>query len=312
MINPEQIISIIGIARSADELEITSVMRVEAFTHVPNAKASEFVAELRGAEGNVIAYASVHSLPGQAHGGCGCGGSGTAAPQYPFVFQAFVPDIAGGSSLVIRRGRTEVWTRHASETAPRLKEFRAEIEGDRLALIWEGTATPKHETEASVQYSNDEGKHWHGLTTGLRGNRATVDLAGLPGGPIELRLLLSEGFYTASSEKVRIHVPHRPPHVSVLMPRNGQTVVEPGTMRLWGVETTGAGERVPDESAVWFLDGKELARGFDHFIETPTAGEHRLLLVVQAEGAPAAEVEVTFKTVAIEAGKRHSDVDDRK
>src|SRR2546430_9636619 len=45
-----------------------------------------------------------------------------------------------------------------------------------------------------VQWSDREGRVWHGFTTGLTGREAEVSLAGVPAGQVLLRLLVHDGF----------------------------------------------------------------------------------------------------------------------
>jgi hypothetical protein len=208
------------------------------------------------------------------------------------------PNLQAGAALVIRQGEKELWIRHAPETEPEVTVFRARVKKDHLVLAWKIKSTCEGEPEVWVQWSNDCGKTWNALTTGLCGNEATLGISNLPSGRIQLRLSASDGFHTAVSEQVALEIPERAPEVSVLTPRSGQTFVEGGTMRVWGMGTSSNGEDVSDFNAQWLLDGQEVAYGFDAFIEVPNPGEHRLTLVVTADQAKA-QVTVEFRTVEV-------------
>jgi hypothetical protein len=304
IVNRERLISIIGIVRSENEIEVNSVMRVEAESAVRYGHATELSAELTDATGNALARGRLFALHDFGHGGCGCDEAPEAhRPRYPFVFQAFVPDVEPGASLAIRQGEEELWTRRAPESHPEVTEFRALLEGDRLILAWEIESASEGDLEVWMQWSDDGGETWNGLTTGVRGNEAALDVSALPSGSVQLRLLASDGFHTAVSEEVTVEIPRRAPEVSILTPREGQTFLVGGTIRLWGAATRSSGEAVPDENARWFLNGEELQPGFDIFIDAPEAGEHHLTLVASADRSTA-EASVEFRTIET-LGERH-------
>ena len=87
----EPVIAILGTVDDARTLEVKSVTRLQALATTRGAGPTPYVAQLLGAQGEVLATAPVVRLP--AHGsGCGCGTSDPAAG--PFVFEAMVPDVA--------------------------------------------------------------------------------------------------------------------------------------------------------------------------------------------------------------------------
>jgi len=123
-----------------------------------------------------------------------------------------------------------------------------------------------------------------------------LDARGLPSGRLSIRLLVSDGFHTTTSRSLSVTVPTRPAEASILSPRDGQTFAANSPMRLWGAATSGSGEPVDDEAARWTVDGDEIGRGFDAFVEAPKPGEHRATLVVETrEGS--VETQVAFTTV---------------
>ena len=300
VINPEPLISIIGVVHSEKEIEIQSIMRVETMREVVNGKKTDLVAELLGGEQNVVASAPLYQL--QSHGIAGCGCSGEDGDPYPYVFQALVPDSEPGSALRIRRGDEELWTRDAPEATPVVSDFKVRVTKARkqkqsqLIADWQVKSSTK-QTEAWLQWSKD-GETWYALTTGLRGKRASLDISGLPVGTALVRLLMSDGYHTVVSEPTQVEVPAYPPETSILSPLDGHTFVAGNSMRLWGVATGNDGEPVADEKARWLVDGKEVAQGMDAFIPAPRAGEHRLTLIV-AEDAKKAERSIRFNTVQV-------------
>ena len=75
-INPimerETIVSIIGVMHSENEVEIQSVMRLEAVPLVENGVKTGMMADLIGAKGKVIASAPVYRLRTHSMSNCGC------------------------------------------------------------------------------------------------------------------------------------------------------------------------------------------------------------------------------------------------
>ncbi len=296
--DPAPLISIIGMVHSPMEIEVKSVMRLDATPHVAGALKTSLMAELVSVDGNVLASAPLHHLQSQAGCGCGCDDE---EPDFPYLFQAFVPDQAPGAQLQIR-GREEaepVWVRPAPKRRPRVHKLRARVGKDgSLDVAWNAESHGDQEAVGWLQWSGDGGKSWHALATGLRGEVANVSLAGVNAGRVLLRLLISDGFYTAQSKRVAVQVPRRAPEVGVLTPRDGQTLIAGSPMRLWGSALLDSGEPAAEKSARWLLDGKGVAQGFDVFVEAPPPGKHRLSLVV-TENRRKAEHSIEFATISV-------------
>jgi hypothetical protein len=298
IMQPEPLISIIGVMHFEDELEVLSVMRVQATSKMHNPRATGLTAELVGEEGQVLSAAPLMRLRDHASG-CGCQeGHDESGQHYPHLMQAFLKDVGPGAELRIRRGEKEVWSRQAPKEPPRISTFEASLEREQLVAVWDMETTSEHEPMFWVQWSADGGESWHALASSLRGERAGVDAGTLPGGKVELRLFGSDGFFTAVSETIAVEVPERPLAVSILTPRDGQTLVAGQPMRLWGAAQS---DRPADEAelrAVWILNGEEVAEGPDTFFTAPSAGEHKLTLQVSL-GDQRGEATVSFITVQI-------------
>jgi hypothetical protein len=306
VVNPEPVISIIGVLISENEIEISSVMRLEAFRDVTSGRASGLTAELLDGNGRVLARGQVHQLTSRAQCGCRC--EGGEAASFPHALQAFVPNVGAGAALRIRRGEKEIWVRRAPDSEPHIETFRAslaksrprkgEAANDQLQAEWKIKCAGETEPEIWLQWSKDRGKTWRGLASSLRGKGASIDAAHLPAGRVQLRLLASDGFHTAVSKTIAVEIPARPPVVSILSPRDGQTLVAGNPMRLWGAVTGTDSEAGSAEGGRWLMDGKEAAAGLDAFITAPAAGEHRLTLIIGAR-SERAETVVKFRTVRL-------------
>jgi len=294
VVDPEPLISIIGVLHSERELEITSVMRVETRRAPVGGRETSMTALLLGGDGEVIARAPVHELRMQAD--CGCGGDGhDDEPKYPTIVQALVPHVERGGALAIRRGDETLWERLPGARAPRVRSFAATVRKDVVALEWEVEAESE-EPEVWIQWTTGQGGEWHALATGLRGNRGEVSASLLPPGACTLRLLAGDGFHTAVSKRVRVRVPDRGPEVAILAPRDGQTLVAEQPMRLWAAVTDPRDPEAKPPDARWVLDKKPVAKGIDAFVTAPRPGRHRLELAVGA-GRKGSRVSVDFVTI---------------
>jgi hypothetical protein len=291
------VISIIGIMHGDNEIEITSLMRVEAVPEISGGKSTDLTAELVGEKDIVVARTRLVRLP--PHGGCGCGDCDDHDPAFPFVFQAFLPDVEPGSALRIRRGDESLWERKAPKIRPSITSFKSKVREDRLVAQWNWEGGRDQEAEFWLQWSNDDGQTWNALTTGIRQERAEINLESLPTGKILIRVLGSDGFNTAASKPVMVELLERGLYVSILTPRDGETLQAGSAMRLWGVVSTGReDEDLGDVRAVWELDGRSVAEGLDVFIEAPDEGDHKLVLVVYA-GNQRGDASTVFRTVHI-------------
>lgn len=189
--------------------------------------------------------------------------------------------------------RHEVQAR-APPHPPRIERAFADVAGkDGIALRW--VAHTEGVADVWVQWSHDEGKSWHGLATSLTRGEALLPFTGLPGGPVWLRLLLHDGFFTATSEPLRIDLPVREPEVAILHPSSAQTLIADRAMQLWASATDSAGNPVPSEALRWSLDGADTGRGREVWTRAPKEGEHTVALTVRWSGGEVRR-ELKFRT----------------
>ena len=302
-VNPEPVISIIGVVNGENEIEIRSLMRLSAVPQVVNGQRTELTAHLIGENGNSVARASLYRLRSHGEGcGCGCEDEGSE-PTYPYVFQAFVPDNEPGAALRITRGEREIWERKRSESAPSISGLEAYFtfedreKGYSLLLACPVKSSAEYGIVRWYQWSNDKGQNWYALTTGVTEDKIFVDAASLPEGVIQVRALVSDGFFTSVSDAVNVEMPRRAPDAAILAPREQARIQAGGTMRLWASASVEAG--TSEDYASWLIDGKQVANGLDAFISAPEPGEHRLTFNVRGD-AGETNVERTFVTYSVD------------
>jgi hypothetical protein len=276
----EPVISIIGVLHSENEVEIKSIMRTNAIPRANDSFKTDLMAELIEEE-KTLARATIYRLRSLSLSKCDQGGTDSLDKRYPSVFQAFVPDKGQGTSLRICQGDKEIWTRNAPSQRPQISYFDVQVKDEWLEVTWQLEASSELEAEFWLQWSNDEGRDWHGLASGLRDRIAKVNVSSVPPGKIAIRLLASDGFHTTESKSITIVVPNRAPSISILMPREGQTLVYGRTMRLWGAVTTHMDKAERTLEISWSIDDKVVAEGLDVFITAPPSGKHQLTLNVK-------------------------------
>ena len=113
-------------------------------------------------------------------------------------------------------------------------------------------------------------------------------------GRILVQVIVSDGFYSTTSEAVAVEIPHRPPTVAILWPVDGATVRTDESVRLWGVATTSDGNVLSAEDMHWYLDGEAVGNGPEVWASLPDCdGEHKAKLKVR-DGDQWTAVSVVF------------------
>ena len=275
--NFEPLISIIGIVQSEKEVEVKSVARLEACRYLPNAEVTDFVAELVDQDNKLLASAPLQHLPSYGHGECSCSKK-NEVKRPPYFFQTFLTDIAPGATLRIRKDDEQIWVRHAPATPPKIQQFKARVsQSNLLSVKWSARSETEQDPEAWMQWSADKGNSWNGLTVGLMDKSAEIDISSMPSGPILLRLLVHDGFYTTTSKPVPVRIPSAAPKCSILNPLDGTTILAGRRFRLWGAVTGMPDTSADSESVRWLIDGKEIARGLDIYVTAPPEGQHHCI-----------------------------------
>lgn len=293
----QPVITILGTVDETRALGVKSVMRLQALATTPGAGLTPYVAQLLGAEGEVLATAPVVRL--QAHGsGCGCG---PGDPDVgPFVFQAMVPDVAPGAGLRIVKRAEEggpgeaIWTREAPGRPPVVRSFAVTVDRSGGRAAWQ--ARGAGELEFSMQFSKDRGRSWNAVAVGLSGTEHRFPTETLPSGRLIFRLLAHDGFHTTSRVSRPVVLARRPPIVSILSPEAGRPFFATAPLRLWGAVTEDDGAPADPAACQWLVDGRPVAHGIDVWIVAPAPGRHRCTLVVRGRGGTT-RVETELRTL---------------
>ena len=170
--------------------------------------------------------------------------------------------------------------RGAVETPAKAPTSRA------VHLSWQAKSAAR--LTHQVYFSNDGGRKWRLVATGLTRADASITVGTLPGGEKCLfQVRSSDGYHVTVKASTPFAFQTSPPEVEILTPRNDATVTEGEPVLLVGRGFDYAkGRRLPSESLIWSSDmQKELGRGERLVIHDLRPGEHKITL--RAAGAEA-------------------------
>lgn len=306
------VITLIGTFERDASITMQHVMRVDAQSTIATGVPTKMVAELLGANGEVLASAPVMRIPADAHGegGCGCGGGCGDGEPAVFGFQAMVPNVGRGEALRIvhvgalddadgklRRPLTVAWERKASRRPLKLGDVAVKAGARGVTLAWkvEGEGLDGAPVSCSVQFSKDGGRSWNGAAVGIEGGKVQLPPDALPSGKLIFRVLAHDGFDTTTRDSAPVELAVRAPSVAVMSPVAGASLEAGAPMRLWGSAQSSSGEHIESEQFEWQLDGKVVGRGREVWITAPKPGRHEARLVV-TDGRAEGDASAAFTT----------------
>lgn len=294
------VITIIGILHPDDRVEVLSVTRSEVMSTELAGRPLDLRAVLHGAKGVELAATPVIGM--KSRGSCEC--SDGDEPNGPVLFQAFVPDVALGTALSIRRGNRTLWKRAPRKGKALVSQPRVRRAGDAaMEVSWSATV-PGGAEDSWVRVSADDGKSWRAVATGLTEPRATLVPAYLPAGKLLVEVIVHDGFRSIRSKAVAFENAPLPPVPAILHPHPGRTLVAGETLCLWGSAAGQPGHTAEDFRYTWTLDGKAAGTGLQLFIQVPAPGTHRCELIVQnAKGKNLRSANAEFVSLPAETRK---------
>lgn len=297
--DPIPLIVVTGTLRD-DHIEIRSLMRLETGPAAGGERIAGTFVELLDANYGVLQRVPLRRMATQAscgYGG-GCDGSGGHGHEPPSgLVQALLPDVEGGYVLRVMRDGNEFWSRQATSEAPSIYDVRADVDGSQLVVGWQTSASDAYPIERVVRWSADDGRQWQALAVKLDEDVAVVSTHGLTSGTILVQVIVSDGFYSTTSDSVSVEIPHRAPTGAILWPIEGATVHTDEPLRLWGTATASDGSALPADAMRWYLDGEAVGSGPELWVSLPEwEGEHRATLKVRDGHDQDVEVSVVFLT----------------
>lgn len=215
------------------------------------------------------------------------------------MLKGMLDDLAPGQTLRIVKDGETVWERTAPAEPPQLSNIRAQVGKDgRLNLSWRGQTGSEEPAEYWIRWSRD-GKQWHALMVGLTESKISLNPEQLPSGEVRFQIMAHDGFYTTVAESEPLEMAARPPIVTILYPRQDDLAYAERLLHLWGTAESRAGYDLADEQFIWTINGEEVGRGRDIWVENPGVGTHKVQLsVTEGELTGSADTAVTIQPSA--------------
>lgn len=284
----EPLVLITGLVGADGTVDVHDVLRLRTCYHVGTGRPSRYRARLVGPDGEVVASDVVYQY--SIHGACGdaerpcC--QDCAEPE-DVMIKAMIPDLDPGSAIQLVDGDEVVWERSCPDGDPNVSRVRASVTKDGTVRIrW--SARCHGETErAMIRWSNDDGETWHALTAGVTGRVFDLPLDQAPSGAVRFEVSVSDGYSTVSAVTAAVDIPERPPSVTIFHPGPDDAVYAERQVHLWGTAAAGDGRSVDPEALVWDVDGTEVGRGPDLWVDAPSVGDHEVTLRVDGPSGPA-------------------------
>jgi hypothetical protein len=187
-------------------------------------------------------------------------------------------------AVLLRRGdrvlhRAEIGTR-----APGLGAVEVSVSADgQVHVRWRA----EHDRPVVFNLVFVDGRHRRlPVARNLSAQEFRFDTAALPGGlGCSIAVLATDGLRSSLVRSAPFDLPEKPPRVVMLAPAEGDTLSPDQPFTLLGLAQDLAGQAVPDEHLVWFVDGVGVARGRRCSVAGPLApGAHRIELACWQDG----------------------------
>ena len=304
----EPLIYLIGRLTAEGEVEISSVARLETRYLVGDGRFTRYIAQLLNEKGQIISQDVMYAYTADGCGsgesdGCGgcqdCGCQEGREEKGPIMLKGMLRDVAPGQTLRIVKDGETVWERQAPAEPPQVSNIRAQVLKDgRFNLSWRCKSASEGHDECWIRWSRD-GKRWHALMVDVTDSKISLDPEQLPSGEIQFQLMAHDGFFTTLAESNPVEIAARPPVVTILYPKRDDLAYAERQLHLWGTANSRSGHELTDEQFVWTIDGKEVGRGRDIWVDNPGRGEHKIQLsVTEGELIGVAETAVTIQPAA--------------
>lgn len=290
----EPLVVVTGVVNPDGSVEIGRVIRVDGRYRVRGRRDTR-TAQLVGADGEILDYDAIQLMT--SIGSCGCGSDccddDPGRPE-PVSFRAYLRNLADGAAIrVVDCDDEMVSERPCPERPPTLSRVRAGInKAGRLRITWTAESHGP-DSWTGVRWSDDDGTRWNVLSSNVEGRAVELPLDRIPAGDIRFQVLVSDGFHTVTAESGAIEVPERLPVVAILYPRSPDRVYNDRQIHLRGsASAPGSTTGSMSGEFVWSIEGTEVGRGRDVWVDNPGVGSHRLeLRVTSVNGETGTAVE---------------------
>lgn len=160
------------------------------------------------------------------------------AAGMPAIIAEAVPWSEGATRVEIRYNGKVVASRSASANPPSVNltapADSSSLPNGPFQVAWSGSDPDGNALTYSLLYSNDGGQNWQPLAANLQGTSVELNGSQLPGGTGLLRVVASDGFYSAQDTSGTLTVPLHAPSVQIVLPEANQVFFPTQQVQLQG------------------------------------------------------------------------------
>jgi hypothetical protein len=201
----------------------------------------------------------------------------------PGIIAEVVPWTPGTAKVEIRYQGQVVASRTVSANAPTVTltapTTGAQIPDGPFQVAWNGSDQDADTLTYSLLFSQDNGVTWETLAAGLSGNSQELNTDQLPGGPVLLRVAVSDGLLSGQDTSGAIGLPLHAPDVLIAAPDADQVFYPTQEVSLQGSAYDLEDGALADEAFSWSsdIDG-ELGSGANLSTSLLSTGTHVITL----------------------------------
>ncbi|MGH8927133.1 MAG: hypothetical protein ACRDWH_02185, partial [Acidimicrobiia bacterium] len=236
--------------------------------HVAN---GPFLVTLRDAAGQLLAATTLNVEEGGGHGG---DISGTEA------FVTRLPALPGTAAIQLVSPAGVLAELNPSLAPPTIESVSVTVGNTDLRITWSAADPDGDALVAQVEYRPETTADWIPIGHRVIAGSLAVNVASLPGGEVAtVRVMVSDGFHTASAESTPFALADRAPQVLILEPLNGQTRTAGRAVDLVGQALDPEDGVLDRERLVWTSDRDGSLGGGDRLtLADLSEGTHRISL----------------------------------
>ncbi len=211
----------------------------------PDLEPGDYTMEIRGFFGGLIASTSFSLQALEPQGG------DTNGDAYGFVVLPVDEDV--GSVVLLENG-TEIGRVEASPSAPVIGSVVPTVGDSAVTVVWEAADADGEDLFATILYRADYGP-WKPIAVDLQATEHTATFADL-GAAAEgqFRVVVSDGFSSASADSWPIAIPGAAPAVWITAPTEGARIQHATSVFLRAFALDTEDGQIADESIVWSSD----------------------------------------------------------
>lgn len=206
----------------------------------------------------------------------------------PFTW--FLEPIEGVLRVVLSRGDEVLDTLLVAATGPTIEKLKQEVitAGDNetpvsVRLTWDATGDERKPLLHQVYYTNDGGKTWRLVATGLADDEANIRLQDLPGGSqCRFQIRTTDGYNVTVKTTEPLDIQDKAPLAEINTPRTGAKYRQGSGVLLIGRGYDREEGLLPDDRLSWKSDVQgELGSGRKLVVRDLQLGKHRITLLAR-------------------------------